>query len=196
MKFSFPQSYYKSVGQSYRSGGRSYHNVGQNYCIVGQSRKTTAASDKPWDKLDSASLQLIRGSHHVLDHMKASNLTQCSPRLLDQRGIRRLSPHAGGRVGLARWGMEGQESALRPNYCSSHRPINSCPLRNRGLAASQPISVAGREIEEPASRFPSNRNWPDFFSPPAAVLPPRLGEGGAAGCCAAVACPAARAARR
>ena len=38
MKFRFPQSYYKSVGQSYRSksGGRSYHNVGQNYCIVGQ----------------------------------------------------------------------------------------------------------------------------------------------------------------
>ena len=44
-----------------------------------------------------------------------------------------------------------------------------CCDRNRCLAASQPISVAGREIEESASRFPSDRNRPDFSSPPAAA---------------------------
>jgi hypothetical protein len=37
------------------------------------------------------------------------------------------------------------------------------------VAASQPISVAGREIEDPASRFLSDRNPPDFFSPPVAA---------------------------
>ena len=43
-----------------------------------------------------------------------------------------------------------------------------CCDRNRCLAASQPISVAGREIEESASRFLSDRNRPDFSSPPRA----------------------------
>ena len=40
---------------------------------------------------------------------------------------------------------------------------------SESVSPAQPISVAGREIEESASRFPSDRNRPDFSSPPAAA---------------------------
>ena len=59
----------------------------------------------------------------------------------------------------------GKENTWENKHAYSERRCD----RNRCLAASQPISVAGREIEESASRFPSDRNRPDFSSPPAAA---------------------------
>ena len=55
--------------------------------------RTTDVLSKILPPEEERPLQLVRGAHHVLDHMKASNLPQCSPRLSDQRGVRRLPPH-------------------------------------------------------------------------------------------------------